>query len=133
MSFKASDFCRRSLSVRNQPLKKTKKFTEAIQQVVGRYWLSQMVLTPLANKYIWWKTPDEALTMPQRIVAQVMNIGDYTDVQWLVARVDVTMLRAVLARAEAGQFNARSWDYWHYRLGLSDSGNVPPLPVRKCE
>lgn len=26
-------------------------------------------------KYIWWKTPDEAVAFPERLVAQVMNIG----------------------------------------------------------
>jgi hypothetical protein len=42
-------------------------------------------------------------------------------------------LQAVLARAEAGQFNERSWHYWHYRLGLARPGAVPPLPVRRIE
>jgi len=37
-------------------------------------------LKPLASKYIWWKTPDEAVAMPERVIAQVMNIGDYADV-----------------------------------------------------
>jgi hypothetical protein len=37
----------------------------------------------------------------------------------------------VLARGEAGQFSARSWAYWHYRLGLAKVDEVPPLPVRR--
>jgi hypothetical protein len=42
-------------------------------------------------------------------------------------------LRGVLQNAEAGQLNARSWHYWHYRLGLAEYGArpVPPMPVRK--
>ncbi|PKM07719.1 MAG: hypothetical protein CVV14_07490 [Gammaproteobacteria bacterium HGW-Gammaproteobacteria-4] len=88
-------------------------------------------LKPLASKYIWWKTPDEAVTMPERVIAQVMNIGDYSDVQSLVAQVGDEVLREVLTHAEAGQFNERSWAYWHYRLGLSSVDNVPALPARK--
>jgi hypothetical protein len=89
-------------------------------------------LKPLANKYIWWKTPDEAVAMPERVIAQVMNIGDYADVQLLVAQVGDEVLREVLTHAEVGEFNERSWAYWHYRLGLSSSvDKVPALPVRK--
>ncbi|MCL2831274.1 MAG: hypothetical protein FWD77_11180 [Betaproteobacteria bacterium] len=92
--------------------------------------IDREILKPLASKYIWWKTPDEALAIPGRVIAQVMNIGDYADVQWLVSQVGDEALREVLMHAEAGQFNERSWAYWHYRLGLSDVDCVPALPVR---
>lgn len=88
-------------------------------------------LKPFAGKYIWWMTPDEAVAKPERVIAQVMNIGDYPDVQALVAQVGDEVLREVLAHAEAGQFNERSWAYWHYRLGLSSVDHVPPLPLRR--
>lgn len=88
-------------------------------------------LRPLARRYIWWKTPDEALSTPQRVIAQVMNMGDYADVEALAAQVGDDVLRETLGHAEAGQFNARSWHYWHYRLGLAELGEVPPLPVRR--
>lgn len=88
-------------------------------------------LKALARKYIWWKTPEEAVTMPERVIAQVMNIGDYADVQTLAAQVGDEVLREVLTHAEAGQFNERSWAYWHYRLGLSNVDQVPALPVRR--
>jgi hypothetical protein len=93
--------------------------------------ISQEWLKPLASKYIWWKTPEEAVGMPERVIAQVMNIGDYADVQALVSKVGEVVLRDVLTHAEAGQFNERSWAYWHYRLGLSSVDDVPALPVRK--
>jgi hypothetical protein len=88
-------------------------------------------LKPFASKYIWWKSPDDAVAMPERVIAQVMNIGDYADVQVLVSQVGDEVLREVLTRAEAGQFNERSWAYWHYRLGLSSVDGVPDLPLRK--
>ncbi len=69
--------------------------------------------------------------MPQRVIAQVMNIGDYTDVQLLASQVGDDVLRQVLAHAQAGQFNERSWTYWHYRLGLASVDHVPALPVRR--
>ena len=88
-------------------------------------------LKPFASKYIWWKTPEEAVAMPERVIAQVMNMGDYTDIQALVTQVGKDTLRKILTCAEAGQFNERSWAYWHYRLGLADVDCVPPLPVRR--
>jgi hypothetical protein len=88
------------------------------------------VLKPLASKYIWWKTPEEAVGMPERVIAQVMNIGDYADLQLIATLVGDEVLREVLTHAEAGQFNARSWTYWHYRLGLAEIDNVPALPKR---
>ena len=88
-------------------------------------------LKQLARKYVWWKTPNEAIAMPERIIAQVMNLGDYADVRTLAEQVGDTQLRDVLAHAEAGQFNERSWTYWHYRLGLAELGQITPLPARQ--
>lgn len=95
--------------------------------------LERDALKLLAKKYIWWKTPDEAVETPERVIAQVMNIGDYADVQQIANRVGDDALRLVIAHAQAGQFNPRSWAYWHYRLGLARINEVPPAPVRKFE
>lgn len=89
------------------------------------------LLRPLAVRYVWWKSADDALRYPDRVVAQVMNMGSFEDVQMLSLILTEDDLRSVLDRAEAGEFNPRSWHYWHYRLGLSRPGEVPPLPVRK--
>lgn len=88
------------------------------------------LLTPFARKYIWWMMPEEAVTMPERLAAQVMNLGDYDDVQALVMLAGDDYLRAVLRQAEIGQFTPRSWAYWHYRLGLASPDQVPPMPAR---
>jgi hypothetical protein len=87
-------------------------------------------LKPFASKYIWWKSPDDAVAMPERVISQVMNLGDFTDVQSLASHVGDEVHRHVLPHAEAGQINERSWAYWHCRLGLATLGDVPPLPVR---
>lgn len=91
------------------------------------------VLTTFARKYIWWQTPDEAAAMLGRVIAQVMNIGDYDDIQALANHVGDKVLRDVLTHAEIGQFNERSWTYWHHRLGLADVDEVPPMPTRRIE
>ena len=88
-------------------------------------------LAALACRYNWWLSPEEALDYPERIVALVMNIGAFRDAALLAETFGEDALRAVLKDAEAGQFNARSWHYWHYRLGLAQPGRVPPLPVRR--
>ncbi len=94
---------------------------------------NEALLMQLASKYIWWKTPQEAIAMPERVMAQVMNIGDYSDVQLLANQVGDDALRQVIAHAEAGQFNERSWTYWHLRLGLAALEHMPELPVRRFE
>lgn len=92
---------------------------------------SRDVIRRLAAKYVWWKTPDEAAQILERVAAQVMNLGDYDDVRALIDAVGAEYLRGVLRNAEAGQFDARSWAYWHYRLNLAEPGAVPPLPSRR--
>ena len=89
------------------------------------------LLSHFATKYVWWKPADEALRLPDRVIAQVMNIGDYEDVQALAAHVGEDRLRDVLRHAEAGQLDERSWTYWHYRLGLAAPEQVPPMPQRR--
>jgi hypothetical protein len=91
------------------------------------------LLTSLAQKYIWWKSTDDALLFPQRVIAQVMNIGDYDDVQAMSIELTEDSLKNVLLQAEAGQFNPKSWAYWHYRLGLSLPLEAPSMPTRKFD
>ncbi len=92
---------------------------------------SKEPLLRLAAKYIWWKTPEDAVLYPDAVIAMVMNLGDYEDVQALANEVGEDRLRQVIRRAEAGQFNEKSWTYWHYRLGLAEPGAVPALPKRR--
>jgi hypothetical protein len=91
----------------------------------------QQLLSAWATRYIWWKTPTEALRYPERIIAQVMDIGDYNDGQEMLRAFGEDTPRHILRHAEAGMFSPRSWAYWHYRLGLAAPGQVPPLPRRR--
>lgn len=83
-------------------------------------------LREVAERYVWWKTPEEALAYPQRILAQVMNIGVWDDLCRMVELFPSWELVDVLRHAEIGQFNERSWHFWHNRL----SRKIPPMPKR---
>ncbi|MGQ0751531.1 MAG: hypothetical protein ACT4PS_13425 [Betaproteobacteria bacterium] len=87
-------------------------------------------LRRMAGKYVWWLSPDEALQRQYLVMSQVMELGDYDDVSRLVSTLGRDALVAALRAAEPGRYSARSWTYWHYRLGLAPLGAVPPLPER---
>jgi hypothetical protein len=93
--------------------------------------IDRALLLRLAKRYVWWKSPEDAAAQPERVMAQVMNIGDYDDVQALARAVGDDRLRSVIQRAQIGQFNERSWAYWHYRLGLAEAEQLPPMPARQ--
>lgn len=43
--------------------------------------IDRELLEPCARKYICWKTPEGALAYPERVDAQVMNLGNFDDIQ----------------------------------------------------
>lgn len=86
-----------------------------------------------AARYLWWERPDEALRRPVRVIAQVMNIGDFEDVRRMMTVLGVDEMKNVLLHAEAGWFNERSWSYWCYKLGATKPGDpLPPMPRRRA-
>jgi hypothetical protein len=88
------------------------------------------ILAPLARRYIWWQPPERSVDHPHRLLAKVMNIGDWHDVQGMCAAVEPEALRQVLAEAQPGEFSRRSWNFWHLRLGLPHGEDLPELPRR---
>jgi DNA-binding transcriptional ArsR family regulator len=99
-------------------------------KLLGERRLDRRTARRLARKYVWWKAAGDAARDQERLVAQVMSIGTYDDIQLVAAKLGEDYLRGVLKHAEAGIFNERAWAYWHYRLGLARPGRVPPLPHR---
>ena len=91
---------------------------------------SQVSFLSHASRYIWWKAPEESLRYPQRIIAQVMNIGTWEDLCKLSRLFSQEMLRDVLNHAETGQFSAKSWHFWQYSLNAVTVGKMPSLPKR---
>ncbi len=88
---------------------------------------AERALLRLAGRYIWWKTPEEAARYPDRVLAQVMDIGTFEDCRAMRAAFGDERLRSVMRRAEPGWFRARSWAFWQAALGI-DAG---PRPVRR--
>ena len=81
-----------------------------------------------ASKYVWWKHPNEAMRYPKEITSQIMSMGGLEDICKLLDVFSSGELKHILDTAEAGQFDERSWHFWHCRL--SDSDIVPPMPQR---
>lgn len=81
----------------------------------------------LAQRMIWWKRPEEALRYPDRLLAQVMALGTWDDVQLAKRFWTKAEFVAVLKQPPPGVFDRRSWVYWHCVLNIEP---VPPLPQR---
>ena len=83
-------------------------------------------------RYIWWKAPDDALQYERRLIAQVINLGDWEDTRRLETTFGPEKLVDALKHAEAGWFTPRMWHFWHYRLDLAKKEeDIPPLPIRR--
>ena len=91
------------------------------RQRPGRAW-------ELARKYVWWQPPAETLADRRLFLAQIMTLGTVEDVRWLLSVASGDDLRAVLRDPPVGIFNARSWSFWHLRLGFDAA---PELPGRR--
>lgn len=89
----------------------------------------------MAERYIWWKDPDDPTIAQRYVIARVMSMGSDGDVDTVQGLFGIDALRDALRNAEAGWFDnwraVRSWRYWHQRLGLTTPGeDAPPLPKR---
>jgi hypothetical protein len=89
------------------------------------------LLKPFAARLIWWQPVDQSLGNPDRVIAQVLELGTFEEGEQLRQAVGDDRLARVLQQAEPGWFSPRSWTYWHRKLGLAPSGVVPPLPRRR--
>jgi hypothetical protein len=87
-------------------------------------------LRALARRTVWFKRPEEALSMPVHFVAHVLTFGTHADVRVLRRYVRDDELRVALDAAPAGVFDDRSWAYWNLLLGRDPP---PALPVRTLE
>ena len=84
--------------------------------------------TAMARKYVWWQPPERTLEDRRPFLAQMMTLGTAADMRWLLSRVPTSELRRVLRDPPIGIFNRRSWNFWHLRLGLTPT---PELPARR--
>jgi len=85
-------------------------------------------LRGVAERSVWYKTPEEALGDPVDFVAHVLTYGTEDDVRTLRRYLDLDDIREALDRAPAGVFDGRSWGYWNAMVGRFPA---PPMPVRR--
>jgi hypothetical protein len=85
----------------------------------------------MAQRYIWWQPHDVSVADPRRLIAQVMDVGTFEDIQALAKAVGRPTLTGVLEQARPGWFRPRSWAFWHTALGLTTAGRIPPIPSRR--
>lgn len=81
----------------------------------------------IAERVIWFESPEEALEDTVRFVAYAMSHATFEDMQLIRRELDDDTLRDVLASAPPGVIDARSWAYWHAVLGQYPA---PPMPSR---
>ena len=80
--------------------------------------------------YNWWQTADEALEMPDLIVAKMMNTGQLVDIKRLLNLFHRNYLINLLKTARIGQFSPQSWQFWHCYLLKLKHNEIPNLPTR---
>lgn len=86
------------------------------------------LLKRFAQRYIWWQPPEESLRSPDRILLQVMEIGEWEDCLAMMSGFSRDHLEAALGAGTAGTLSPKSWNFWHIRLNVGEPGNPPPLP-----
>lgn len=94
-------------------------------------------LTPeteaIARRVVWFEPPVDALADPIRFMAFVMTHATIPDLETLSRYVSTTDFQKALDKAPPGIIDARSWAYWHNRMGRFPPPPPPmpmPMPVR---
>ncbi len=85
-------------------------------------------LLAVAERVVWFETPQAALAAPRRFLAHVMTYGAAEDVAAVREALPAEAFREVLDDPPPGVFDARSWAYWH--LVVNGASPPPPLPER---
>ncbi len=100
-------------------------------QPMERIMLNKSHSHALARKYVWWKSPEDALRDKRHFLASVMTYATMEDTLWMENNFPRKELIYVLQNPPIGVFSARAWHFWHYRLGLADNEkDIPGLPRR---
>ena len=85
-------------------------------------------LLAVAKRMVWFKPPAATLADDVFFLNYLMVYGTLEDLAVARQRYDDDDFRRALRNALPGIFDARSWAYWHARLGL---GPAPARPVRE--
>lgn len=85
-------------------------------------------LLAVARRVVWFKPPATTLADDVFFLNHLMVYGTLEDLAVASRHYDDDDLRRALHDALPGIFDARSWAYWHARLGM---GPAPARPVRR--
>ena len=85
-------------------------------------------LLRVARRMVWFKPPEEVLADAALFLSYAMTYGTVDDLRVVRAHYTDDELRRALRSGVPGVFDARSWAYWHARLGVEPA---PDLPVRR--
>ena len=88
-------------------------------------------LDGLRRRYLWWEPVGGEPHRPERLVAQIMNLGTYDDIRRLEALLEPAALAEVMLHAQPGWFSPRSWDFWRGRLSRDAAARLPPSPPKR--
>jgi hypothetical protein len=84
----------------------------------------------LAQRMIWFESPDKALADPIRFMAYVMAHATPEDLTVVRRYLSDDDFREALDKAPPGIIDPRSWAYWNSRFGRYPP---PPMPRRTFE
>jgi hypothetical protein len=93
--------------------------------------VEQQVLLSRLTYYLWWQSDEESLARPERLIAQIMDIGDWDDAHHLEIMLGAEILRDILTYAEPGWFRPTSGSFWNYRLHVVAFDAEPPAMPRR--
>ncbi len=71
----------------------------------------------MAARLIWWQPAEQSPRHPDRVIAQVLELGTFEEGQRLRQSLGNGRLARVLQRAEPGWFSTRSWNCWQQKHG----------------
>lgn len=89
---------------------------------------SDTFLLKMADRYGWDMQRGDALANPDRIILRVLDIGALEDILACERIIGRGKLAEIVQGSDAGALRPKSWDFWHYRLGISDIASPPPPP-----
>ena len=81
----------------------------------------------MARRIVWFEEPEQSLARPGRFLVYAMEYATVADLEVLRRFVGDEDFREALGSAPPGILRARSWAYWHVRLGMEP---VPKMRVR---
>lgn len=78
--------------------------------------------SPDLSRHIWWADHTD---IPERLIARIMVMGTWEDILACAQRYGQEGFAKVLDNPPRGLFDAKSWNFWHKKMGRIP---VPPLP-----